>query len=93
MAGQKKILISLPEPLLEQLDALAGREEVNRSEMIRQAVKQMLERKHTMEIRERMRRGYEEMAGMNLEWAELGLAQDQAVLGAYEEKLSECEKP
>ena len=92
MAAQKKILISLPEPLLAELDALAGREAINRSELIRQAVRQLIERKHTIEIRERMRRGYEEMSSINSDWAELGLSADALVLDAYEEKLSECEK-
>lgn len=92
MAADKKVLISLPEPLLTELDALARREEINRSELIRQAVRQLIERKHTMGIRERMRRGYEEMSAINSEWAELGIAADALVLDAYEEKLSECEK-
>lgn len=91
MATQKKILVSLPEELLYEVDALVEGEGITRSEFIRQAMKQMLEQKHTMEARERMRRGYEEMARINSEWAELGLSQDMRVLDAYEEKLSECE--
>lgn len=91
MATQKKILVSLPEELLCEVDALVEGEGITRSEFIRQAMKQMLEQKHTMEARERMRRGYEEMARINSEWAELGLSQDMRVLDAYEEKLSECE--
>ncbi len=92
MAAQKKILVSLPEAFLAELDALAEEEAVNRSELIRQAVRQLLERKHTIQIRDSMRRGYEEMSRINSEWAELGIAADALALGAYEVKLSECEE-
>lgn len=91
MAAQKKILISIPEELLEEVDLLVAKEGITRSEFIRQAMNHMLDEKHTIQMRETMRKGYEEMAGINLEWAELGLEHDMEVLDAYVEKLSECE--
>ncbi len=91
MSSQKKILVSLPAELLREVDEAAAREGTNRSEFIRRAMKQSLDALHTMETRERMRRGYEEMAGINLEWSELGLSNDSRILDAYEENLSECE--
>lgn len=75
-----------------EVDRIASREGVNRSEYIRRAMRQSLDHLHTMETREQMRRGYEEMAGINLEWSELGLSQDTKILDAYEENLSECEQ-
>ena len=91
MAAQKKILVSLPEGLLEEADAAAARSGINRSEFIRRAMRQSLDLLHTMETRERMRRGYEEMAGINLEWSRIGLSADTKILDKYEDNLSECE--
>lgn len=91
MPTLKKILVSLPEELLEKVDSSAGRVRLNRSEFIRQALSQFLIEKHRMEIRERMKRGYEEMAGINSEWAELGLRHESDDLLAYEAMLSESE--
>jgi CopG family transcriptional regulator/antitoxin EndoAI len=91
VSSHKKVLISLPEALLRDADEAAAKEGINRSEFIRRAMRQSLDRMHTMETRELLRRGYEEMAGINLEWSEHGLSQDKKILEAYEENLSECE--
>ncbi len=63
----------------------------NPTEFIRRAMRQSLDLLHTMETREKMRRGYEEMAGINLEWSRVGLSADTKILDKYEDNLSECE--
>src|SRR5690606_13515575 len=66
LAETKRIMITLPKHLLQEVDDLARKENSNRSEMIRQATKLYLqERKHRM-IHEMMQRRYMEMAKINL---------------------------
>ena len=47
--------------------------------------------KKKAEIVQKLKRGYEEMAELNLEYSELGFAGDVSQLKHYEEKLAECE--
>lgn len=65
----KRIMISLPDHLLQEVDFVVAKDNSNRSEVIRQAMKHYLvERKKRM-IRDAMQRGYLEMAKINLNMA------------------------
>jgi len=65
----KRIMISLPDHLLREVDFVVAKENSNRSEIIRQAMKvYLVERKKRM-IRDAMQRGYLEMAKINLNMA------------------------
>ena len=61
-----EILITLPQHLLSELDGFAKQENVNRSECIYQATKMYLRERKKRQIMESMRRGYMEMAKINL---------------------------
>nr|WP_239094460.1 YlcI/YnfO family protein [Bacillus sp. B15-48] len=61
-----EILVRLPQNLLVELDGFAQQENVNRSEFIYQATKMYLRDRKKRQIREAMRRGYMEMAKINL---------------------------
>jgi CopG family transcriptional regulator/antitoxin EndoAI len=62
----KRIMISLPDHLLQEVDGIVEKENSNRSEFIRQAMKlYLMERKKRL-LRESMQRGYMEMAKINL---------------------------
>jgi len=62
-------MISLPDYLLQEVDGLVQKDNSNRSEFIRQAMKQyLMERKRRL-LRETMQRGYMEMAKINLNMA------------------------
>lgn len=91
LAQLKKIIVSLPDSLLEEVDAFVTREKINRSELVREAMKLYMKEKKNMELQERMKLGYMEMAGINLQLAEMCFEADNQELYAYEEKLSECE--
>ncbi len=65
----KRIMISLPHHLLEEVDGVVEREQSNRSEFIRQAMKLYLRERKKRHIRETMQRGYMEMANINLNMA------------------------
>lgn len=66
LESKKIISISLPDYLLEEVDDVVQEEQVDRSEWIRQAMSKMLTEKKKQSIRERMQRGYAEMAQINL---------------------------
>ncbi len=62
----KRIMISLPDNLLQEVDGIVEEENSNRSEFIRQAMKLYLLERKKRYLRESMQRGYMEMAKINL---------------------------
>lgn len=62
-------MISLPDYLLQEVDGIVQKENSNRSEFIRQAMKVYLVERKKRHIREMMQRGYMEMAKINLNMA------------------------
>lgn len=72
-------MISLPQHLLQEVDGLVQKENSNRSEFVRQAMKLYLYERKKRLIREMMQRGYMEMAKINLNIAsEAFEAEDEA---------------
>ncbi len=69
MQNTKRIMISLPDHLLQEVDGIVARENSNRSEFIRQAMRLYLIERKKRQIRESMQRGYLEMAKINLNMA------------------------
>lgn len=77
----KRIMISIPQHLLQEVDGVVKKENSNRSELIRQAMKLYLRERKKQYLREMMRKGYEEMAKINLGMAsEAFLAEEEADL-------------
>jgi CopG family transcriptional regulator/antitoxin EndoAI len=66
MAETKRIMISLPHCLLEEVDGIVDSEKRTRSEFIREAMRLYLQERKKQRIREKMRKGYLEMAKLNL---------------------------
>ncbi len=91
MSRQKKILISLPDTLLAEVDNLATSQKINRSEFIREAMKLYIHERKKEELASKLKKGYEEMAKINIEIAEFCIAADNIQQQSYEEKLAECE--
>ncbi|TCS79582.1 CopG family transcriptional regulator/antitoxin EndoAI [Tepidibacillus fermentans] len=69
MSNTKRIMISLPQNLLQEVDGVAKKEKSNRSELIREAMKLYLKERRKQTIRESMQKGYMEMAKINLNLA------------------------
>lgn len=65
----KRIMISLPQHLLQEVDGVVEKEKSNRSELIRQAMSLYLKERKKRFIRETMQKGYMEMAKINLNMA------------------------
>ncbi|NLA26288.1 MAG: ribbon-helix-helix protein, CopG family [Firmicutes bacterium] len=66
MVETKRIMISLPQNLLTEVDGIVALENRTRSEFIREAMKLYLQERKKRQIRERMQRGYLDMARINL---------------------------
>ncbi|TYO96198.1 transcriptional regulator, CopG family [Desulfallas thermosapovorans DSM 6562] len=66
VAQVKRIMISLPDYLLTEIDCIAAAEKQNRSEFVREAMKLYLAERRRRMLREQMKKGYVEMATINL---------------------------
>lgn len=63
-------MVRLPQSLVKELDGLVNQEESqNREELICKAMKMYVRERQKRQIRESMRRGYMEMAKINLNMA------------------------
>ena len=91
MSQHKKVLISLPISLLDEVDDFVGTCSVTRSGFIRDAMKAHVAHCRKMERRERLIKGYEIMSAINKEWADSCNAADNETQFYYEELLSESE--
>lgn len=90
MPQLKKILFSLPDPLLKKLDAIAKKKGVSRTRVLRDAAEDLV-KKEEKKLRQELKTGYTEMGKLNLKLAEICFDADQESLDRYEEKLAECE--
>lgn len=92
LAELRKILISLPDNLLKEVDSFVSVEKTNRSEFVREAMKLYLREKRRIEMRDRMKKGYKEMAEINIKLAEICFEADDEQQQKYEERLGEMER-
>lgn len=87
MVDSKKIMISLPNSLLEEVDGIVALEQKNRSELIREAMRLYINEKKRRYLREQMRKGYQEMASINLALAQEGLLSEDEVQELFDKAL------
>ncbi len=66
MPDSKRISINIPADLLGDLDELSHLENKNRSEIVREAIVAYLEIRKKTVMTEQMKKGYLEMAAINL---------------------------
>ncbi|WP_066496002.1 CopG family ribbon-helix-helix protein [Abyssisolibacter fermentans] len=91
MAQTKRIMISLPDSLLKEIDGIVYIEKKNRSQFIREAMRLYIRERKKMQIRESLKVGYEEMGELNSLISEIGLQNDTNELIKYEARLTGCE--
>jgi CopG family transcriptional regulator/antitoxin EndoAI len=89
LAESRKILISLPEQLLEEVDTIVSVEKINRSEFVRKTIRLYLRERRKIEVRERLIKGYQEMAEINIKLSEIWVEADNDLQKKYEERLGE----
>ncbi|NMB00144.1 MAG: ribbon-helix-helix protein, CopG family [Firmicutes bacterium] len=85
----KRVQISIPAALLDQVDSLAQERKINRSQFIQNALQLYIMEKETDSLHEKLRVGYQIMAELNLTLAEEG--NDEDLLENYERQLAEAE--
>ena len=91
MAELRKILISLPDNLLKEIDNIVSVERTNRSEFVREAMRLYIREKRKIQIMDKMKKGYQEMAEINIKLAEVCYDADCDQEQNYEERLGELE--
>ena len=79
MAELKRIMISIPNSLLQEVDGIIAMEKLSRSQFVREAMRLYIEERKRKAVRDMMRKGYQEMAVINLALAEEGLSADVEV--------------
>jgi CopG family transcriptional regulator/antitoxin EndoAI len=91
LAELRKILVSLPDNLLKEIDNIVSVEKTNRSEFVREAMKLYIREKRKIQLRDSMKKGYQEMAEINIRLAEMCVDADCNQHQKYEERLGELE--
>lgn len=71
MAESRKIQISLPEQLLKEVDSIVSMEKTNRSEFVRRTIRLYIRERRRIEVRDKLKRGYQEMAEINIRLSEI----------------------
>jgi len=87
----KRIVISLPDSLLKEVDNVVCLEQCNRSEFVRKAMRYYISEIKRMNFIESMKKGYQEMTEINVTLAEIGLTAEYETICRYESRLAECE--
>ena len=91
MSNLKKIIVSIPQYLLEQAELIMEEEQKNRSELIREALAMYFAQKEKERIRNEMIKGYKEMSMINSDLSEEGMNDYLEDLKEYERKL-DCKR-
>ena len=88
--AKRKISVTLPDLLLEEVDTLASSLNRSRSEIITQMLRQYLRERKSVELKEQLKKGYLEMGDLNLTIAENSLLSDENTCEIYEQFLENC---
>lgn len=88
LARTRRIMISLPHNLLQEVDGVVEMEKRTRSEFIREAMRLYLQERRKKQIREQMQEGYMEMARLNLALANEAISAENEADRLAEEIVS-----
>lgn len=91
MAELRRIMISIPNSLLQEVDGIIAMEKLSRSQFVREAMRLYIEERKRKAVRDMMKKGYQEMAGINLALAEEGLLIDAELFDIMPTLLTERE--
>ena len=87
MPASKRIVITVPEALLFEMDSLTMTESKNRSEIVREAIRFYLGERRRILGREQMKKGYLEMAQINLSIACENIGEEEALANCIEKLM------
>jgi len=91
VAELKRIIVNVPNNLLEKVDYFVALENKNRSEFISDAMKLYIKEREKLRVREQLKIGYLQMGEINIKFAEMGICEDFKDFVIYETRLAECE--
>lgn len=89
MPETKRIMITLPKNLLEEVDCIVNCEKGSRSYFFRKAVELYLAERKKLFLREQLKQGYMEMAQLNLRLALEDIAADAEIDWSWAKKAAE----
>ncbi|SES82941.1 CopG family ribbon-helix-helix protein [Anaerobranca gottschalkii] len=91
MAQTRRVMITVPDNLLQELDRIVKSDKLNRSQLIREAVKLYLGERYKNQQRilnrEWMQRGYMEMAEINLTLANEAISAENEAASVTEQMV------
>jgi hypothetical protein len=87
----KRITLGLDDALFARVRQASAGDGQSLEKWICLSLQQSLRQRHMLRMKEKMMRGYRQMAALSRQFAELGLAMDVAALTAYEASLAERE--
>ena len=76
MADFKDILVTLPQPLLSELDKIVHEQKCSRNQCVQEAMQMYVMDRKKVILREKLKQGYQSMAALNLVLAEEGPDED-----------------
>ncbi len=85
----RKVMITLPENLLREVDVVVQVEKKNRSEFIREILIGYLQKRKRKETEELLKQGYLQLAQIHREIAEVAVGVETETLEAYEQNIAE----
>lgn len=88
MSRTERIMVSLPENLLQEVDGIVCYEQCSRSELVRKAMRHYIQEKHKQELKYQLEKGYQEMAGINLAIANEALEAENEAYRLIEDQVS-----
>ncbi|CAM2883357.1 ribbon-helix-helix domain-containing protein [Hathewaya histolytica] len=91
--SRKRLVISLSETLNNELNEVIKKNNIKKSKFIREAIILYIEETKKLKLQEQMKKGYEEMAEVNLQYCELGFENYNEELNEYETGLLESDFP
>ncbi|HML90247.1 MAG TPA: ribbon-helix-helix protein, CopG family [Methylomusa anaerophila] len=91
MAELRRIMISIPNTLLQEVDGIIAMDKLSRSQFVREAMRLYIEERKRKAVRDMMKKGYQEMAVINLALAEEGLLADVETFGMMPGLIAESE--
>jgi CopG family transcriptional regulator/antitoxin EndoAI len=88
LAELKRIMVSVPSSLLSEVDVFSRAIGLNRSEVVREAVRMFMAEHARSELGRKLKEGYSEMASINSQMADECAAAEEEAFVRYERFLA-----
>lgn len=93
MSSSKRLVVNLSEALYNEFNEALKKDRKKKSEFITEAIILYIEEIKRLNLIEQMKKGYSDMAELNLQMSEIGINSYVNELNEYEAQLSESDLP